>query len=130
MNGWIKHLMERWANWTGDKDMENAIRAHLTDHGYFGRMAKIEAVRLVAVQRPGWVQIYRFEATARIQQESDDNRPNPEASYAQLFGLAKEDARKQACEIRTFTDPDDRRGLFADWSDGLICLRGAHGLQV
>jgi hypothetical protein len=30
--------------------------------------------------------------------------------------------------VRFFEKEDERVELFARWSDGLICLRGAHGL--
>jgi hypothetical protein len=32
--------------------------------------------------------------------------------------------------VRFFEQEQERIELFARWSDGLICLRGAHGLSV
>lgn len=63
---WWQHLRKKWDDWCGDHEMEMSIRGHLTRNGYFGHTAKFEAVRLVAVQRPGWLQVYRFEVTARV----------------------------------------------------------------
>lgn len=123
----LKHLAQRWADWCGDRDMENAIRSHLTKEGYFGATVKLQNVRLVAVQRPGWVQVYRFEAIARVAVAPNDDRPDPPPEHHNLFGLVKDDGRRGA-EVRTFLHAEQRRELFAKWSDGLLCLRGAHGL--
>ena len=66
MLAYLKHLRQKWNDWCGDHDMELTIRKHLTANGFFGGTAKLRNVRLVAVKRPGWLQIYRFEATARV----------------------------------------------------------------
>ncbi|MGB7343691.1 MAG: hypothetical protein WBD20_05740 [Pirellulaceae bacterium] len=126
---WIKHLRERWNNWVGDHDMELAIRRHLTGNGYFGGTAKLRNVRLVAVQRPGWLQVFRFEATARVRSdEAATDEAEPDVEYHELFGLVREDARKNKSSIRVFADESQRRELFTLWSEDLICLRGAQGL--
>ncbi|QDT09387.1 hypothetical protein [Planctomycetes bacterium K23_9] len=127
---WIKHLRERWHNWVGDHDMERAIRRHLTTDGYFGGTAKLRNVRLVAVQRPGWLQIFRFEATARVDRSNANaDEPAPDAEYHELFGLVREDARKDQSSVRVFRNNADRGELFKQWSEDLICLRGAQGLS-
>lgn len=128
MIGWLKHLKACWDNWSGDRDMEMAIRKHLTQEGYFGRTAKVEKLRLVAVQRPGWLQVFRFEAVARVREAADDERPDPDAQYRTLYGLVRDDFRHKISDIRVFDDQSERRSLFVRWSDGLICLRGAYGL--
>ena len=58
----LGNLRKRWNDWCGDREMELAIRKHLTKNGFFGGTAKLQNVRLVAVQRPGWLQVFRFEA--------------------------------------------------------------------
>lgn len=125
---WLKQLREKWDNWCGDREMENSIRSHLSQNGYFGSSAKFQAVRLVAVQRPGWLQIYRFEVTARINLEVADDETEPPAEYKQLFGLLREDVRHDQTHVRVFEIESERTELFDRWSDGLICLRGAKGL--
>lgn len=128
MIGWFKHLKERWDAWSGDADMDQAIREQLTNAGYFGRTASLASLRLVAVQRPGWLQVFRFEASARLQPTLDEEQPDPDAEYHQLFGLVREDHRKDLCEIEVFLTEPERQDRFSQWSDGLICLRGAKGL--
>lgn len=123
----FKQLRTKWDDWVGDREMELKIRRHLSDHGYFGSTARFRAVRLVAVQRPGWVQVFRFEVTARVN-PGETEGADPEPVYHDLFGLVQDDARKDRCHVRVFSDEKQRSELFTHWSDGLICLRGAKGL--
>ena len=126
---WTKHLQQRWNDWCGDHDMETTIRRHLTVSGYFGQTAKLRNVRLVAVQRPGWLQVFRFEATARIAPETENEEfPDPEAAYHELYGLVRDDIRHKINVVRVFQSTEERHSLFTRWSEGLICLRGAYGL--
>ncbi len=68
--------------------MEIAIRRHLTESGFFGPTAKLQNVRLVAVQRPGWLQVYRFEALARVRPDDVSNDgPDADPEYLHLLGL-------------------------------------------
>ena len=130
MIGWFHHFRQRWNDWCGDREMELEIRKHLTSNGYYGATAKFRAVRLIAVQRPGWLQIYRFEATARLVSDNDDPSPGQPAQYHELYGLVRDDIRHKISHVRVFESSAERQSLFARWSDGLICLRGAHGLGV
>lgn len=130
MFGWLKQLQKRWDDWCGDHEMELEIRKHLTANGFYGGTAKFRAVRLVAVERPGWQQIYRFEVTARVAEQISDDDPNRPGSYCELYGLVRDDIRHKISTVRVFESERERRSLFARWSDGLICLRGAHGLLI
>ena len=125
----MRHLRQRWADWCGDREMEVAIRRCLSDQGYYGAGARLQQVRLVAVQRPGWVQIYRFEATARVAVAVDDDAPEPAAQYHQLFGLIRDDARAGPARVRVFRAAEERKALFIRWAEDLICLRGAADLR-
>lgn len=124
----LNSLKEKWNNWVGDHEMELEIRKHLTQNGYYGGSVKLRNVRLVAVQRPGWLQVFRFEATARVQSENTDDGPDPEPVYDELYGLVREDIRQKMIRVRVFEDPLERRELFLRWSEDLIQLRGAQGL--
>ena len=127
MLAFLKSLQERWNNWCGDHEMELEIRKHLNKNGYYGGTAKFKNVRLVAVQRPGWLQVFRFEATARRQAEETDG-PEPDAVYEELFGLVRDDIRQKMTRVRVFHDPAQRRELYLRWSEDLIQLRGSQGL--
>lgn len=129
MIGWIKHLRQKWNDWCGDREMELAIRQQLNDEGFFGSTANLQNVRLVAIQRPGWLQIYRFEAMARLRPEdAAEDAPDEQAQYIHLFGLVKDDIRFNINTVKIFRNSVQRRALFADWSQDLIRLRGAEGL--
>ena len=131
MISFLKHLQERWNDWCGDHDMEVRIRSSLNEGGFYGDTAKLKNVRLVAVQRPGWLQVFRFEAIARVRPaEIPADTPDPDAEYRQLFGLVRDDIRRKINVVRVFDDEDQRRELFGRWSEDLICLRGAQGLRV
>jgi len=135
---WLKQLQQKWDDWCGDREMETSIRTHLSRNGYFGKTAKFRAVRLVAVQRPGWLQIYRFEAEARVDPDggksiasepaSAESETTADRKYHQLFGLVREDHRQNVSNVRVFESESQRKELFDRWSEGLVCLRGAKGL--
>ena len=125
----LKHIRKRWEDWCGDHDMEVTIRKHLTENGFFGGTAKLRNVRLVAVQRPGWLQVFRFDATVRVRPEIDEEvGKDPKPEYREVFGLVKDDIRHKVNTVRFFEQEQERIELFARWSEDLICLRGAHGL--
>ena len=125
----LKHIRKRWEDWCGDHDMEVTIRKHLTENGFFGGTAKLRNVRLVAVQRPGWLQVFRFDATVRVRPEIDEELgKDPKPEYREVFGLVKDDIRHKVNTVRFFEQEQERIELFARWSEDLICLRGAHGL--
>ncbi len=151
MLAFFRHLQQRWGNWCGDADMEKAIRRQLSKHGYYGGSAQLRSVRLAAVQRPGWLQVYRFEVTARaatsaaingdsvhpaesvsLHREDDPSHrgddPPASAVYHELFGLVKEDHRHNQTSVRVFVSNEQRRELFDRWSEGLIQLRGGRAL--
>ena len=131
MLSWLRSFREKWSNWCGDRDLEVAIRQHLTSNGYFGQTAKVQNVRLAAVQRPGWLQIYRFDVLARVRPESSDEDNgvmDSPLTFQQLFGLAREDARHDQSTIRTFDSDEARRDLFREWSVDLIQLRNGRAL--
>ncbi len=130
---WLRSIRDKWSDWCGDRDLEVAIRRHLNSEGYFGQTAKLENVRLAAVQRPGWLQVYRFDAVARVKAElldedDDVSVSNAPPQFRQLFGLAREDARRDECTIRTFETIELRRELFTEWSVDLIQLRNGRAL--
>lgn len=145
MISFVRRLGQRWSDWCGDREMENAIRRHLTITGYYGRTAKLRQVRLAAVKRPGWMQVFRFEVTARLAVTGDDSDDDAQANgaaasidanvsevptYHELFGLVREDQRSGQVEIHVFRSGEQRRELFALWSDGLLQLRGGRSMTM
>lgn len=138
MLNFLKSMRDKWSNWSGDRELEHAIRRHLSANGHYGGSAKLENVKLAAIQRPGWLQVYRFDVVARVipklavegveNELNDDGAVDAPARYSRLYGLVREDVRHDSTTIRTFDNPDERRELFAEWSDNLIQLRSGRAL--
>lgn len=99
--------------------MELAIRQQLTDSGYYGRTAKLMRVRVVAIKRPGWVQIYQFDAQARLQQDDE-----AQATDVTLFGLVHDDGRSKS-RVFLFPDTQTRLEKFTELSADMLVLRNS-----
>ena len=128
MRDFLKSIAEKWNNWVGDHEMELAIRKHLTQNGYYGTHR--EAAKCTLGSRysaPVGYRCFGFEATARVRPESTDG-PEPDPVYHELYGVVKDDIRHRMTTVRAFRSAAERRELYRRWSDGLIELRGAHGL--
>ena len=110
----LKRAADRWANWLGDRDLDLTIRKQLTEEGYLGDSARLRQCRLVAVERPGWLQILVFSAEARA---VDDN------NHHLLHGLVRQDERYNRLEIRLFQRVLERNELFSEWSEDLVKVR-------
>lgn len=115
----FRDLLKRWSDWTGDKRLTEAIRAELRRKGYAVHAAQIREVRLAAIERPGWVQIYRFAV------ETTNNHPEKpqEKESIVLLGLSRDDGRKSRIEILLTPDKAVWEARLAAWSDGLIVRR-------
>lgn len=114
----LKNLLAKWRDWTGDKHLEQAIRRELRERGYAVNAAKIRDVRLAAIQRPGWVQVYRFYVETTTNPESPHERRS-----AVLLGLSREDGRKSQIAVLLTEDEGEFRQRYDEWSDGLIRRR-------
>lgn len=122
---WLSKSIDRWRNWTGDHEMELAIRRHLSEQGYRGAAAELKSVKLIAIERPGWIQIYRFEAVATRQPVDGDATAAPRSNTSiLLYGLVRDDGRTKS-EVETFAHPAHRIERFHQWAAGMITLRGA-----
>ena len=112
----LRQLAEKWTNWLGDRDLDLALRKHLNEQGFLGESAQFSQLRLVAVQRPGWLQVYTFTAQAKSRLNASDQQQS-------LFGIVRQDERFNRMEIRVFSVLGERTQLVEQWSDGLIRLR-------
>lgn len=114
MIAFLKHLAEKWQNWIGDRDLEMALRRHLDKEEFYGDSAQFRNMKLAAVQRPGWLQVFLFEVTAKSRIGE---------SYVELFGIVRQDERFNKTEIKTFSRKFERSEIFQQWSEGLIKTR-------
>ncbi len=112
----LSDLLNRWSTYIGDRDMELAMRNALGRDGFQGHSARFKNVRLVAVQRPGWLQIYTYEASW--------NTETSEHSLGRtVLGLLRQDERFDRIQIRHFANYEARAQLLHQWADGLVQLR-------
>ena len=93
-----------------NKVAEKDIRNYLSCNGYFGRSAKFEELELHAIQRPGWLQVFRFKVKAK----------NVDDQWKLLFGAMKDDERFKLCEIELFENLNRRNHVLDHWSEGLM----------
>ena len=94
----------------GNKSAEKDIRSLLTQQGYNGKSAEFAEIELHAIQRPGWLQVFRFEA-----HWSNDN-----GDLKQLFGALRSDERYADAQFFVDERMDVRDEQLAIWALGLI----------
>lgn len=97
----------------GNKVTEKDIRDHLSLNKYYGRTAEFHELELHAIQRPGWIQIFRFHIRAK----------HVETGWQELFGVVRDDERNRT-DIHLFEEEEERNELMAELSQDLICLEG------
>ena len=101
------------SSFIGYRVTEREISDWLSKHGYKGKSAKFAEVELHAIQRPGWLQIFRFELTVL-----DSN-----GLSVQLFGAVRADERYGPPHISVYPETAARDEQLAEWSEGLITQR-------
>ncbi len=94
----------------GNNVAEKDIREHLSANGYFGRTATFVEIELHAIQRPGWLQVFRFQVNAK---STDDH-------WVKLFGAMRDDERFKKTEILFFSNNNKRDQVLKSWSKGLM----------
>ena len=104
-----RRWLTSWRNWTGDHGLDTAIRAQMEAQGYGDRQACIRNCRLVAIERPGWVQVFQFE----VSWPADDSSPD------KLYGVARDDGRSSTT-VKLYSERRQRNEQRDLWSLGLI----------
>ncbi len=113
----IKRALNSWRTGVGDVSLERHLRRHLSANGFGGRLARFDRARLVAIERPGWIQVFQIEVETRRRDDAD--RP-PDPTWVRLFGVIREDEREGKPRIRFFETAEERDQLTEEWSQGLI----------
>lgn len=93
-----------------NKSTEKDLRDYLDNKGYFGRTAKFKKLKLKAVERPGWVQVFQFEVDAK----------RSEGDWETLFGSCRTDERSDLFDVEISADPTIAQQAFGEASKGLI----------
>mgnify|MGYP000152468585 CR=1 FL=1 len=92
---------------------EKEILDELGKQGYHATANSLSQLELYALKRPGWVQVYRFQAQVK----------NAAGQSRLLFGALRSDERYGDPLIRFYGDARERERQLASWSEGLIVRR-------
>lgn len=111
----LSQFLKLWNDWTGDKSMTDAIRAHLRRSGYAAHGAKTRDVHLAAIERPGWVQVWTFSVETHLVEGTPAQR-----QPILLFGVARNDGRKTGTKIVLSEDEPSRRQQLEIWTEGML----------
>ena len=99
-------------NLAKNRTTETDIRAWLTANGFEWKTGHIFDVELRAIQRPGWLQIFRF----RVQVEVNGQQ-------REYFGVVRDDERLRGADktqVRLFDSEALQEAELAELSEGLI----------
>ena len=95
-----------------NRSTEKDVRDYLQVNGFSGPSARFDYLELKAIERPGWVQVFKFSVGAL-----DD-----EGQLHQLLGVARDDERK-GIEVFLSESEAEVDRVLSEWSANLITLR-------
>lgn len=90
---------------------EQDIREHLQSVGYDGRSARFDSLELIAIERPGWVQVFKFGC--RVLDDRDQ--------ISDILGVFRGDERS-VNRVALAKTALEQEQVVEDWSRGLIRL--------
>ena len=89
--------------------IEEDVRDYLNQEGYLRGSIRFAYMELVAIQRPGWAQVFKFCAHAK----------NDRGDVRKLVGVARDDERS-SLQVFIGDGVDDQSRKADEWSEGLI----------
>ena len=96
----------------GNRVTEKDVRDHLNRCGYHGDSANILQLELVAIERPGWAQVFSFHTDVTPIQ----------GDRVRLYGVVDDDERR-GTSVHLTPDPDERQRVLERVSRGRITLQ-------
>lgn len=85
-------------------------------NGFYGNSADIRDLELFAIERPGWLQVFRFQVRVKSREES-------EKPWSEMFGVVKDDERRRGdkkTQVEMFPTAQQQADKLEQWSQGLI----------
>lgn len=85
-------------------------------NGFYGNSADIRDLELYAIERPGWLQVFRFEVRVKSRAESEE-------PWSEMFGVVKDDERRRGdkkTQVEMFPTAQQQADKLQQWSQGLI----------
>lgn len=104
--------MGRLRSLIGNRVTEKDVRDFLTARGFSGSTARFDYLKLVAIARPGWVQVFAFRVSTC----------DLSGDKYTFFGVVRDDERNRT-EIRLQDTAEDQEKLIDSWSKDMITLR-------
>jgi hypothetical protein len=102
----------RISNLFGNRVTEKDLRDHLESLGYRGSSAHFESLELLAIERPGWIQVFTFD----VQTSDIDGQRH------RFFGVMRDDERI-GFQVHLARDVEEQQSIAEVWSTGLIRCR-------
>ena len=109
----FKKLLSAWDDWTGDHYLKVAIQRELRRQGLAVQQSATRDVQLIAIERPGWVQVRSFYV------ETYDQEKQP----VTVLGLARDDGRQEKIDVLLTDRVAEFEQRREEWSEGLIRRR-------
>lgn len=89
---------------------EKDLRDWFTQQGWDGKSGRFEELKLIAIERPGWVQVFQFCGTIFDENNQKHN----------LCGYCRDDERSQKFDVVYGESFTDLHTNFAEWTSGLV----------
>lgn len=102
---------------------EKDLREWLDQAGFAGQFANIEELELHAIERPGWIQVFRFEVNVRENQvDAESERP-----WLNRWGVILDDERKrrEPTKVWLYDNREQQLAQLCELSAGRLVLK--HG---
>lgn len=118
-----------------NRSTESDVRTWLNQNGFSGKTAKFDLLELHAIQRPGWIQVFKFCARVKnkpLENGARNSESGNHPGWQDFFGVALEDERErkqnQKTQVWLFDDQvDQQKKLDSVSADLLVCKKGQNG---
>ena len=104
-----------------NRTTEKDVRAWMDRNGFYGTSADIRDLELYAIERPGWLQVFSFQARVKSREGSEGE--TSEAPWSEMFGVVKDDERRRGddkTQVELFLSAQQQADKLQQWSQGLI----------
>jgi len=93
-----------------NRSTEKDLRDWFSRQGWDGQSGRFEELELVAIQRPGWVQVYQFSGTML----------DPDDQKQEIYGYCRDDERRRQFEVVYGDSYSDLHANFKEWTSELV----------
>ena len=114
-----------------NRTTESDVRTWLNKNGFVGKSAKFNELELHAIQRPGWVQVFKFCARVKcrpLDNEGREAESSDQLGWQEVFGVAFDDERERKRDKKTqvwlFKEPAEQKEkldqVFESWKSSRL----------